>query len=449
MSKETEKKKSSKKIENKNVAKTKDTKAKNKKAVKENIKEAKILKEERIIEEEFDYNEDLDEVVEVIEEEIKPVKKTTKKISLLSLLKKKEKNKKDDSIKIEQVPSKKKVEKKAKKCSFGKKFEKLLVLFEKHHVAIYSFVAGVLITTLIVIVVWPDRIATLKNGEQSIVKVAGENYTADNLYEDMKNYYSVSLLLDDIDNDILTELYPENKEMLEEVESNAEYYFNMYEQYYGYTQEQFLSQNGFSSYEAFLDYLKLDYRRNKYLDEYIEKGLTDEEIKEYYEKNVFGDINTQHVLVAISSEEDGKTDEEAKALAEKIITKLNDGTSWEEIQKKYKDDITFEDLGYQSWDASLEESFMTALKDMDDDTYSEEPVKTSYGYHVIYRLDQKKAPSLKDVKDTIIDNLIADEKAEDANLLFKSLINLRKEKNIKFNDTVMSEKYEQYCKQYK
>ena len=92
---------------------------------------------------------------------------------------------------------------------------------------------------------------------------------------------------------------------------------------------------------------------------------------------------------------------------------------------------------------------MDALEDMDDNSYSEEPVKTSYGYHVIYRLDQKKTPSLKDVKETIINNLIADEKAEDANLLFKSLINLRKEKNIKFNDTVMAEKYSQYCKQYK
>ena len=69
--------------------------------------------------------------------------------------------------------------------------------------------------------------------------------------------------------------------------------------------------------------------------------------------------------------------------------------------------------------------------------------------NILYRLDQKKTPSLKDVKETIINNLIADEKAEDANLLFKSLINLRKEKNIKFNDTVMAEKYSQYCKQYK
>ena len=32
---------------------------------------------------------------------------------------------------------------------------------------------------------------------------------------------------------------------------------------------------------------------------------------------------------------------EAKKLAEEIITKLNDGTSWETIQKDYKDKITY------------------------------------------------------------------------------------------------------------
>ena len=324
------------------------------------------------------------------------------------------------------------------------------MLFEKHHVAIYSFIGGILITTLVAFIIWPDRIATLKNGEQSIVKVNKENYTADELYEYMKDYYSVSLLLDKIDKDILSKLYPENDEMLEEVESNAEYYFNMYEQYYGYTQEQFLEQNGFSSYEAFLDYLKLDYRRNKYLDNYVEEGLDDDDIEEYYDENVFGDINTQHILVEVNSgEEDGLNDEEAKELAEEIITKLNDGTSWEDIQEEYKDDITFEDLGYQAWDASLEESFMTALEEMDDETYSEEPVKTSYGYHVIYRLDQKEKASLKDVKDKVIEALVTNKKADDANLLYKSLIALRKEKNIKFNDTVMKEKYDQYCDQYK
>ena len=123
--------------------------------------------------------------------------------------------------------------------------------------------------------------------------------------------------------------------------------------------------------------------------------------------------------------------------------------SWKDVQKEYKDKITFEDLSYQSWNASLEESFMNALKEMEDNTYSEEPVKTSYGYHIIHRIDQKEKPSLKKSKEKIIENITADKKEEDSNLLYKSLISLRNEKNIKFSDTVMKDKYEDYCKQYK
>lgn len=443
MSKETnqsnnKKKNNTKKQSTTKVSEKEKTKATKKQPEKKQAENKKGEKEIKVLDSlpEEKYNENLENDFEV-KEEI-----NTKKEN------KKEKSSKEKIEQIEQIAKEK--QKKAKTKTNSNLSETFLAIDKNRHI-IYSFGLGVLITVLIVLIIWPDRIATLKDGTQPIVKVGKNTYTADDLYENMKDYYSVSLLLDEIDNDLLTKLYPENDKMTEEVNSNAEYYLNMYEQYYGYTEEQFLEQNGFSSYNAFLDYLKLDYRRNKYLDEYVEKNLSDDEIQKYYDENVFGDINTQHVLVEVStSEDDGKlSDEDAKKLAEEIITKLNDGTSWETIQEEYKDKITYEDLSYQSWDASLEKTFMTALKDMEDNTYSEEPVKTSYGYHVIYRLDQKEQPSLKNSKEKIVENLIADKKAEDSNLLYKSLISLREEKNIDFKDTVMKEKYQDYCNQYK
>lgn len=507
MDKEKNKKASKKQNATKNKN-TSNPKEKNKKEVtkKEIIKEEKVLEpiiEEEGFEEEIDFDEDLEEEEEYNEDlesaeeadfeildgdynedldedynndlenetdddsiEIKEIKieqkpekkektkKEKRKKEKIEKEEKKDKKEKTSKEKIEKIERIAKEKKKKTKTNKNSKLNNLMNLFDKYHIIIYSFLGGVLLASLVAFLIWPERIATLKNGEQPVVKVDKKTYTATDLYEEMKSYYSVSLLLDQIDNDLLTKLYPENDEMTEEVNSNAEYYFNMYKQYYGYTEEQFLEKNGFSSYDAFIEYLKLDYRRNKYLDEYVEDSLTDEEIKKYYDENVFGEINTQHVLVEVKSDSDGEdskklSDEDAKKLAEEIITKLNDGTSWEQIQKDYKDKITYEDLSYQSWDASLEESFMTALKEMEDNSYSEEPVKTSYGYHVIYRIDQKKKPSLKKTKKTIIENLVSDKKSKDSNLLYKSLISLREEKNITFSDTDMKSKYETYCNQYK
>lgn len=370
-----------------------------------------------------------------------------------NVIKKEEKvvKKENTTDKIKKIEEKRKKENKMPKTSKSKKDNLINIItkIDEKRKIIYGFIGGLLLGLLIMMIFMPDRIATLKDGTQPVASIDGKNITADQLYEDMKNYYSVSILLDKIDTDILTKLYEENDEMNEKVNSNAEYYLNMYKQYYNYTEEEFLKQNGFASYNDFLTYLKLDYRRSEYVNDYIEKNIKDDEIQKYYDENVYGDINCEHILVTVSEEEDGLSDTDAKALAEEIINKINDGTTWEEIQKEYKDKITYENLGYQSWDASLQESFKNALKEMKNNSYSKEPVKTSYGYHVIYRIDQKEAPKLKETKETIIENLITEKKSKDEKITYKALINLRKEHKLKFNDTVLKEKYDTYCKEYK
>ena len=65
---------------------------------------------------------------------------------------------------------------------------------------IEELIAGVIISAIIVVIIWPDRIATLKDGSQNVATIKGINYTADELYEKMKDYYSVNQLLDMIDN---------------------------------------------------------------------------------------------------------------------------------------------------------------------------------------------------------------------------------------------------------
>ena len=42
----------------------------------------------------------------------------------------------------------------------------------------------------------PERIAKLENGEEVIVTINGKNITANELYNDMKEEYPISILID-------------------------------------------------------------------------------------------------------------------------------------------------------------------------------------------------------------------------------------------------------------
>ena len=92
---------------------------------------------------------------------------------------------------------------------------------------------------------------------------------------------------------------------------------------------------------------------------------------------------------------------------------------------------------------------MEEMQKLSDNSYSKEPVKTSYGYHVIYRIDQKAKPSLDDVKDEIIDSLVSEKKSEDSNISYVALDKMRSDSGLKFSDTVLEKKYNTYMAQYK
>ena len=321
------------------------------------------------------------------------------------------------------------------------KMKKGLLKVDENRNIIYSFLGGALLVALITVIIWPDRIATLEDGTQPVVTIEWKTFTADFLYEQMKDKFSISLLLDSIDNEILSKKYEENDEMKEEVQQTADEYISYYTQY-GYTEETFLEQNGFASKEEFIDYLKIDYRRKLYYEDYLKSQVTDKDIEKYYNDEVFGDINTQHMLVEVNED---MSDEDAKAKAEEIIKKLNDGATWEEVKEEYKDDVTFEDLKYVAFNANYESEFIDALVKLKENSYTKEPVKTTYGYHIIYRLDQKEKASLEDLKDSIIEQLTDKMDEEDPNLYNKTMIKMREDAKIDFKDTVMKEKYEIYC----
>ena len=394
----------------------------------------------------------------------KSVKEENKKVVKTTNTKKKENVVKEEKVKeepkaeIKEVKKVKEVKEKALKDKETKKKdrdEKIDAAFAKiddNRKGIILFVIGFLIATLLFrCILWPDRIATLKDGTQPIANIGDKVITADDLYTDMKQYYSVKVLLNKIDTMILEEKYPENDEMKKSVQSTADYYYSVYEQNYQYTKEKFLSEYGFANEKEFLESLTLDYRRNKFFEDYALGLVTDKEIEKYYKDEVVGDIDSKHILVSVKkdSDKDGLTDEEAKKLANEIIDKLNNGTSWDDVVSEYKEQITSEDLGYRAFNASLESAYVEEMRNLEVGSYSKSPVLTSYGYHIVYKKAQKDKPELKDVKEDIKEELATEKKNNDSNLYYKALISMRDEAKLEFVDTKLGDEYKEYINNYK
>ena len=205
------------------------------------------------------------------------------------------------------------------------------------------------------------------------------------------------------------------------------------------------------------DMLSLEYKRNLAIEDYVKNSVTDDEIQKYYDDEVIGDIKVRHILIKpdtnddMSTEEKQEAEDKAKKKAEDLIKQLDDGADFAKLAKKYSDDTGSASDGglidYFNRDDNMDEAFLNASIDLEKGKYTEEPVKSSFGYHIILKVDQKSKPKLKKVKDDIIKTLADDKLNEDASLRYNALIAIREEAGIKFNDDSLKKDYDDLMQQ--
>ncbi len=315
--------------------------------------------------------------------------------------------------------------------------EKLKKMNEKD---IIVFAVGIILGVLIMLLFYPDRIVELKDGEQVAVSVGEKNITADDLYYKLKEAYSINALVEVIDKTILENKYQLGEEDDKSIEEMADSYLSYYQSTYQMSEEDFLKNQGFETKKDFIEYLRLDYMRNKYYKD----SLSDDEVKDYYEKEVFGPVKVEHILVKISSD---LSDANAKTKAQEILDKIKNGTSWEDAKNQYKDSIVNENFTVQ-FDSSLEESFFNAVKGMQDNTISSGLVKTSYGYHIINRISSEEKPTLESINNQVRTAMVSVKQKEDKNYYQKTLIKMREEAKTEIKDTELKKVYQKYTKMY-
>lgn len=291
--------------------------------------------------------------------------------------------------------------------------------------------------------------AKLKDGKEVVAEIEGKTITAEDLYDELRSQGGSTVLINMIDEFIA------NKE-IETDESATEYANNQlstlkaqYEQS-GMDFEEALTNAGYKNENDFKVVLILDYKKNKVVENYLSDELTDDEINEYYENEVFGEMTVKHILITPETNDD-MTDEEkeeaenkAKETAEEVIKKLDEGAKFDDLVKEYSDDegskdnnglienFTKDGVVSEFWEASLK------LKDKE---YSKEPVKSEYGYHVIYRVSQKDKPKLEDVKDDIKEKLVEEKLNTDTELATKTWVEIRKKYKLDIKDDDIKNAY--------
>lgn len=139
-----------------------------------------------------------------------------------------------------------------------------------------------------------------------------------------------------------------------------------------------------------------------YLQDYVKNNPpTDAQIRQEYEaiKARLGDreYKVRHILV--------QNESEAKA----IIAKLNKGDKFEDLAKQSLDPGSKERGGDLGWStpAAYVKPFSDAVVALKPGTYTKEPVKTDFGYHVIMVEDSRdlKLPTLDEARPQISQRL--------------------------------------------
>ena len=292
----------------------------------------------------------------------------------------------------------------------------------------------------------------VKNGSKVAVSTKEEKITATEFYEKIKEE-NITTLIDMIDTSMLKEKYPKTESEDKYVEDQI----SQIKTYYGddeKTYEQALkSYFGVDSEKELKVKLRLEYKRTQAVADYIKDNLSEKEINDYYENKISGEIKASHILIAVNVAADAsageKEEAEEKALekAKKIIKKLKKGEKFETLAKKYSDDegsaSNGGNLDYFEPDEMVTE-FADAVRSLKVDEYTKEPVKTQYGYHIILKTGEKEKPKLKEVEDTIKETLKEQKLNEDKTLFYHTLMSVREEHKISWNDSELKTAYDNY-----
>lgn len=295
------------------------------------------------------------------------------------------------------------------------------------------------------------RIPKTSDGDEILATVNGKTFTANDLYKELKNEYGTDSLIYMIDNYIADKevtFTEENKEYIQEI---VDYYVD-YAEYYEVTLGEFLENyvgiSGITTKEEFYNYVEKDYKKSLAIVNFIGDKAKEEDLKKFYEENYSDTLTVKHILITVDEDE---TEAEALQDAKIIIAALDKvsesevNTKFEELALNYSDDTSTYSKGglldpIEKND--VVEEFWNAAYALKDGEYTKEPVKTTYGYHIILRVSSTPVKAYEEIKDDVKEDYAQSLLSKDNTLYSKKWRELRKEYKLTINDDVIKAAYE-------
>lgn len=260
----------------------------------------------------------------------------------------------------------------------------------------YVWIAGILVVGALIFLLITF---TSSAKGKAVATIDGEEITKDELYENLVSQYGASALSTMISDKIVDleakkeDIKITDKEIDKEMKTLIESYGDEE------TFEQQLATTGATKSTLEKDIVKY-LQTVKLLEPRIK--ISDEEINTYFKENKDSlaqeeQVEASHILV------------ESKAEAKDIIEKLADGKKFADLAKEYSTDTASAEKGGELGffgKGEMAEEFEKVAFTLEKGKISD-PVKTSYGYHIIKVTDKKaaKKANLKDSKTEIVATL--------------------------------------------
>lgn len=298
------------------------------------------------------------------------------------------------------------------------------------------------------------KIPKLENGEEVVASLDGKNFTANDLYNELKKQGGSSVLVNMIDTFITNQEITDSKEAEEYAASLIKQYKLSYEQN-GADFEAALISNGYANEDEFKEVIATDYKKSEIAKKYIKADITDDELKDYYDNHISDELSVKHILIAPevsdNATDEEKTNAENAALekAKNLIEQLNNGADFDTLAKENSSDDATKDNGGVINNVVKEgyvTEFWNAAYALENGKYTTEPVKTQYGYHIIYKVSHTEKKSLDEMKDTLYNKIVSEKISNDSSLEQKTWVKIREKYNLTINDSTIDSTYKSSIK---